>query len=546
MKYCTHVTLEVLKPCWQIVNRGVAGKTYLFAFLLLVVLSVPSSGQVLDSTSVITQVHITQVRSDIPLAQIYFELWDENASPVYNLEGLESQIRVSVEKQSTDIQSVIPFQQRLEGTAYVLLLDISKSLKDSQFDKIKQASIEWIDEMKDSDQVAIVTFGDSVHTVQYFSADKEASKAHIAGLRTSSMNTQLYEGINRAITLASINDVGLPGRRIIVTFTDGVNDPIPDGFTEQEATPVPDEFPVPIYAIGFVGKGQISADLQQFGANIVRRSGGVIIHGERPNIDQLYATLRSRIEKVYVAQVYCETCVEAGKQVGVNVEYNDGTRSVVGLTHHRLQGQLTPLPVQTTISTVPPWLIWVIGSLLVFLIGLLIFLLVRRQQKKNAFLRSATEPPSFLRRYENQGMQENQWMGRNQWMKDRREMHDRQAGSPKTTVKHGTSVAAAPPPQRIRFTVVGSDPPGSVYESDFRNRIVVGRGHANDILQISGDLEISSKHFEIVRSDGQIWITDLKSLNGTLVEGVPILGRFKLYGGERITVGNTHLRFSII
>jgi len=69
----------------------------------------------------------------------------------------------------------------------------------------------------------------------------------------------------------------------------------------------------------------------------------------------------------------------------------------------------------------------------------------------------------------------------------------------------------------------------------------VGRGVSCEIML--HDREISRVHCIINASENPVMISDLESLNGTLVDGQRILTKI-LSGGESIVVGNTKLEFS--
>ncbi|MCB9674226.1 MAG: FHA domain-containing protein [Alphaproteobacteria bacterium] len=74
----------------------------------------------------------------------------------------------------------------------------------------------------------------------------------------------------------------------------------------------------------------------------------------------------------------------------------------------------------------------------------------------------------------------------------------------------------------------------------------LGRGGQND-LTLRGDTKISRYHCQIVRLDASWAVIDLKSANGTLVNGEmlePDLPR-RLYGGEELILGNTFVRFRL-
>ena len=72
-------------------------------------------------------------------------------------------------------------------------------------------------------------------------------------------------------------------------------------------------------------------------------------------------------------------------------------------------------------------------------------------------------------------------------------------------------------------------------------RVRIGRGRDNEI-QLAQDGLASRQHAELFRDGDGVYVKDLGSLNGTLVEGERVVER-RLFGGEAIVVGDTTLRW---
>lgn len=88
--------------------------------------------------------------------------------------------------------------------------------------------------------------------------------------------------------------------------------------------------------------------------------------------------------------------------------------------------------------------------------------------------------------------------------------------------------------------VADGDGKGPVFEIDAA-AVTVGRGHANDIpLE---DEFASTQHARLeARKDG-VWVEDVGSTNGTVVNGTRIDGPRKLAPGDVIRIGDTDFRF---
>ncbi|MSQ04157.1 MAG: FHA domain-containing protein [Myxococcales bacterium] len=74
--------------------------------------------------------------------------------------------------------------------------------------------------------------------------------------------------------------------------------------------------------------------------------------------------------------------------------------------------------------------------------------------------------------------------------------------------------------------------------------LTIGRGRENDI-QIKNDSKVSRYHCKLFRRGNNFYVEDIKSSNGTLVNGELITDR-RLFGGEEIVVGETYFRFRLM
>lgn len=84
---------------------------------------------------------------------------------------------------------------------------------------------------------------------------------------------------------------------------------------------------------------------------------------------------------------------------------------------------------------------------------------------------------------------------------------------------------------------------GKLFHIMEKRPITVGRGGNCEILL--DDEGVSRQHCQVEFDGERYWLTDLKSRNGTLLNGVEIKDAQQLKDGDDIQVGDTHLRFEM-
>jgi len=93
------------------------------------------------------------------------------------------------------------------------------------------------------------------------------------------------------------------------------------------------------------------------------------------------------------------------------------------------------------------------------------------------------------------------------------------------------------------LTVIASD--GKTFRRELEGDVLrIGRSSKND-LNLSFDLSLSRFHAEIRERSGRHFLTDVGSRNGTSLNGRPVSEAMELRVGDRITLGETTILFSV-
>ena len=164
----------------------------------------------------------TQASVELPSITTWLDVTDEKGQTIDTL--LAEQLLATVGPHTAKVKQVKRFSELNQGTAFIFLVDISKSLNPKLFAQMQVALNTWMKGMHENDRAALISFGSQVKLLQDFTADKEMLKQNIDKLSLSDMNTFFYQGLMQAFELGRRQDVGLPKRRVIVVLTDGIDD----------------------------------------------------------------------------------------------------------------------------------------------------------------------------------------------------------------------------------------------------------------------------------------------------------------------------------
>ena len=473
---------------------------------------------------------LSQARAHLPALIAYVDIVDADGRPGSAVAA--EQLRATVGQHQAKVEGIQPFAGAGEGVAYVLLIDVSKSLKAEQFVQIRTALHNWTDAMQPQDRAAIMSFGSEVEVNEDFTGDGARLKAVVDSLGPTDNHTRLYGGLVEALELARRQDPSLPERRVVVVLSDGEND-FDGGSSEQEVWDEMEKELFPIYAIGFYKKGQRSARtvfLEKLG-RFARRSGGEYIEveaGSKP-LPEVYATMHGKIRQVFVARLSCPDCPGDGQLHALRLSLSVGDKVLpdVGL-NVRLRppprGSTPPPPPPPSPEPTPLW-VYVLGvAAALGLVGLIVHL-VRGKKDSDGEKDSDGDMPPPPPQPDQEEIKEDEDENGN----------------------GGTVIPVAGKTLSISLTVVGRQEYSRTYSASLVESgvdVVVGRGPGCGII-IDDDSGISGEHCKLTLENGQVFVQDLDSTNGTLVDGVRIDERRRLEEGSLILLARTELRLSL-
>jgi hypothetical protein len=494
-----------------------------FAALLLGIGLLALASPVWAST--VESIRVSQVFVKDPLFKAYVEILDAKDRMVRHVRP--DQLTAALGSHPLMIVDVRDFSDPMNlspddrGVAYILLVDISKSLSSSEFAKMRLALNSWVDRMSRYDQAAIITFGTEVKVHQAFTPEIESLKDIIAKLGPTDQHTQLHAGLVRAIELGRQADPSLPARRVIITCSDGQDDYV-GGMTRQEVMDQLKADPVPIYAIGFC-RQPITTDKEEFLKSLgafARTSGGAYFRAPETiqdmfrSMPDILTKMHQRIENVYQVKMTCPDCPWDGTVRHLQMTYTGGPKVLNAGLEMRIpqrESFWAELPTEAKV-----------GGVTVISLGIpaSIYLLLARRRRDRLQAEDSEQVEQF----------------------SVAEPPPQESAIPLMTIP---VAEPARPGKKLRLTVVrglGKHPP---YEVSLADRLVIGRSPDCDVA-LTEDKEVSRRHCELTLEGSHIRIADLGSRNGTMVNGVPISGTYQLQTDDHITLGKTELRLTIV
>lgn len=87
--------------------------------------------------------------------------------------------------------------------------------------------------------------------------------------------------------------------------------------------------------------------------------------------------------------------------------------------------------------------------------------------------------------------------------------------------------------------------PEKTFRIPLRGTVIIGRRAGEANLVIDYDKSVSGRHCQVREADGRVFVEDMQSANGTMVDGKRILSETEIVSGSTLTLGRVELRVDI-
>jgi len=442
---------------------------------------------------------------------VYLDVLDGNGEPPVRLAA--SGLSAALQGEALKVAQVTSFEASGEGVAYIVLIDISKSIGVSQFAQIRQAIDNWIDGLKSSDRMAIFTFGEQYKQLVSFTDDKVRLKAVLQNLKPTDRQTKLYLALNNAVNLSRGTGTGLPTRRVIVILSDGKDEG--SGITAEDVRDLIQQSHVPIYAIGY---SRLPLSEREKYLQVLNRfatlSGG--IYTEAASLPTAYQEMQSTIRRLFVVRLDCNGCRTDNQLHPLEITLTSGAVARTA----SLNVGLIPPPPKPKLPQEQPKKWWEQLLSLKVLLSLAFVVAVGFVVVFHVQLRI--------------------WLG---WPPLPDKKTDTEVAQSSETATRPKSTSLPPVGRRIQLTVLAGKERGRVDYLNLVGKSVIGRDRGCD-ASFPDDTEMSTKHCELIVTGEHVEIRDLGSTNGTLLNGAQLVATQRLEDGDLVRAGRTEFRIN--
>ncbi len=276
---------------------------------------------------------VRQLSSSPPSARAYLDVEDAGGQAVSELAS--TRLSASIGRSAAAMSSPRPFRSTEEGVAILFLVDISRSLRSSQFQDIVGAIEAWTERLRTRDRAALLSFGTASQLLVDWTDDFDEVRSALQSLGPTDDLTLLHQALADALELGDRNDAGLPNRRAIIVLSDGRDEgsqlALEDILASVRVSPTP------IYTIGFVPPQRTdrSRDLDVL-KRLAGNSGGSFFEATGTNLADAYVQIEHAIGEVWVTDVTCLDCAADGSDYRLQINLETQSRVLSMGTQLRL------------------------------------------------------------------------------------------------------------------------------------------------------------------------------------------------------------------
>lgn len=469
----------------------------------------------------------------------------------------KEQSKLLVGKQTVNIEDIKVFKDTKEPISYLMMIDVSGSMDEERVEQAKEIMRQLVKNKKNSDNFSIATLGNDIKASD-FSEDENQILSYIDEIAVTNEDTNLYAAIKQEIEVLKTEN-SVHEKRCMVIFSDGADDR-QVGITKAEAETIVKESHVPIFTIALLDRRLRDADKEnaKILGSFARDSAG----GEHfaPQLDEgSYDKIADKIQdrlnnslvvtadlsEVVVGDdtvyIEAELASKTGKAKGSITVPSGSIKEQAEIAKQRIaevnisvseeQPEVNDVQEQPEEKTNSPQvIIGIIVVIVIILLAILVFTIMHKKSNDEMYELSdqGYEPVSGSSNVA---------------------VSDYIIQDDSSTIAPVAGQAASVPqktkyPKKIQFTMFKIGPSeDEKYELTVKDEVTIGRSDSCT-LSLKDDNALSGKHCSVIYREGQVFIRDNGSTNGTFANGVPIVGELQINQDDILLIGSNEYRIS--
>lgn len=453
--------------------------------------------------------------------------------------------KVTLGDDELDILSVSDYETEKMQTSYAFLVDVSGSIKKNEMDNMKNILKGLINGMGENDNASIMLIGNDIYA-ENFASDKDTLLQSVEEIETLPEDTNLYYALNQAMGILATSEQSHE-RKCIVILSDGKDDQI-SGITEKEVETKINETNIPICSVAVRGNSSDAVETAKIMGSFSRMSpGGVhMIFGvDGMDAENVVSTVFDATKNVAVLKADISDYEANGTENYLQVEVivdgvgsaTDGynVKSVViseGIVsepeEESVQEEIAESISESEESNHEPDIkvIAVIGVIAVIIISMVILSVISHKKQKKKKAQEAEEQAAL----ERQKLEE-----------EKQNSEEKEECEKEIPAEKEEEMDVVVPTLEVQLTKVGNIE-NEALTLVVKGELTIGRKKELADVVFEKDQQLSGKHCKLVYDGTNLIIEDLDSLNGTLVNGVPICGPYQLEPYDKFYIGSMEWR----
>lgn len=518
--------------------------------------------------SVMLQVQVVLAESALQIGVDQYEVTDDGKIILYVNQNREKAFVPSIDessimigKNTVTIENMQSLEASGEPITYLCLVDISGSMTSEGILQTKETLQKLVEAKGKNDNFCITTMGNDVRSSGFLSDQTKLAEAIGEIERIGTEDTNLYYSIVEALNVLK-TDKAVHKKRCLLLFSDGEDDQ-KKGITQKEAEDEVKSSHIPVFTVMLPGKNLKDAEASaKILGSFARNSAG----GEHyaPPVEDSYdyedipARLKTRLQTGFVVSGSLEEIKEVGDDtVYLGVTLSDGTQKAVdGITvpagtileaieaieearkaadvkvtviNEKEKENVEETPQQEDDDRIKKVAVIAVGVFVLVLLAAVLILLTRKK---------AAEEEETREDYDGVGVEPVSYVPETTLAANG--YSDTTASARAERVENRNASSRKKGKIQVTLFQVG---PGKAVEHKFtiKDRVTIGRDKDCQ-LSLADDTALSGRHCSLLYRDDNVYVRDEESTNGTFVNGVPIVGEYRLECDDILLIGSFEYR----